>query len=236
LIVAGVILSGCAWTVREQSVTAASGQKLQEALNRQTAANQDLDDRLAKAQLLLLEKEIQTEELGKKLEEAILEVVRTKAKLRSFESKAEAASALAEGEIALKTLQADGAGTGRDAVLLQAQELLRAGNLELKRENFGGALYLATRAKVIMKEGEARSKDREKIPTLPGEASFVMPLPLRLVSPGELRQHPRHDSKVLFSLPKGSTLVGFSYKGLWVRVRTEGGQGGWIHYNLIRKR
>jgi hypothetical protein len=195
-----------------------------------------MDDRLAEAQLLLLEKEIQAEELGKKLEEAILEVVRTKAKLRSFESKAEAASALAEGEIALKAFKSDGVGMGGDAVILQAQELLRAGNLELRKENYGGALYLATRAKAITREGEERSKDREKIPTLPGEASFAMPLPLRLVRPGDLRQRPSHESKVLSSLRKGSTLVGISYKGLWVRVRTESGQGGWIHYNLVRKR
>ena len=38
------------------------------------------------------------------LDEAVVEVVRTKAKLRSIESRAEAASSMAEAEIALKGL------------------------------------------------------------------------------------------------------------------------------------
>jgi hypothetical protein len=195
-----------------------------------------MEEKLARLQLLLLEKQAQTKELSKKLDEATLEVVRTKAKLRSLESKAEAASTLAEGEIALKALKTNVADWEKDAEILQAEELLKASNLELKKENYGGALYLAARAKVIIKEGQERSKDREKISMMTGEVPFAIPLLLRLVSPANLRGGPGLDSRVLFLLQEDSTLVGYSYRGQWVRVRTENGRSGWIYYSLVSGR
>ncbi|HET6371104.1 MAG TPA: SH3 domain-containing protein, partial [Nitrospiria bacterium] len=200
---------------------------------RQTAANQELEEKLASYQLLLLEKEAQAKELDKKLDEATLEVVRTKAKLRSLESKAEAASTLAEGEIALKALKSNAVGFEKDSEVLQAEDLLKASNQELKKENYGGALYLATRAKAIIKEGQERSRDREKTPIMKGEVTFAIPLRLQMVNNGNIRESPGLDSKVLFTLREGSTIVGYSYRGLWVRVRTEGGRGGWVYYSLI---
>jgi Bacterial SH3 domain len=224
-IVAVVFLSGCALTV--------SGQKRQGEVTRQTTANREPEEKLARLQLLLLEEKSRAKELNKKLNETILEVVRARAKLQSLESKAEAASTLAEGEIALKALKTNAVGFEKDAEILQAGELLKSSNLELKKENYGGALYLAIRAKALIKESEKRSKDREKTPMRTGEVPFTVPVPLRLVSSGNIREGPGLDSKVLFLLREGSALVGYSYQGLWVRVRTEAGRGGWIYYSLV---
>lgn len=218
LMVAVVLLSGCA---------------LQEQLTRKTTANGGLEEKLARLQLLLLEEGSRSKELNKKLDEATLEVVRANAKLHSLESKAEAASTLAEGEIALKAFKTNAVGLEKDSEVLHAEELLKASDLEIKKENYGGALYLATRAKVIIKEGQERSKDREKTLMMEGEVPFSIPLLLRLVSPGNVREGPDLDSKILFSLPEGSALVGSSYRGLWVRVRSESGRGGWIYYRLV---
>lgn len=228
LIVGVVLLSGCAWT--------ASGQKLQQELTRQTTANRELEEKLVRLHLQLLEKEAQVKELEKKLEEATLEVVRAKAKLRSLESKAEAASALAEGEIALKALKMNVVGSDHDPEILQAEELLKASNQELENENYSGALYLATRAKVIINEGQQRSKDRPKTPMLAGEVAFAIPLLLRVTSPSNIRESPGLNSKILFSLQRGSALVAYSYKGLWLRVKAENGLSGWIHYSLVEGR
>ncbi len=223
-----VLISGCAWTV--------SGQKFREELTRQTTANREMEEKLARFRLLLLEKEVQGKELEKRLEEATLEVVRAKAKLRSLESKAEAASALAEGEIALKALKANVVDLEKGPEILQAEELLKASNLELEKENYGGALYLAARAKVIINEGQQRSKDRQKTPMVAGEVPFAFPLLLRVVSQSNVREGPSLDSKILFSLQKGNALVGHSYMGLWVRVKAEDGRSGWVHYILVEGR
>ena len=233
LIVAGSLIAGCASLTQQQGEQQAAGQKVQDALTKQTATNQELEAKLAKLQLVVLEKDARTKELDRKLDEAILEVVRAKAKLRSLESKAEAVSTLAEGEIALKALKADGAGSAKDPDFLQAEQLLKASVLELKKENYGGALYLASQAKSIIKQGQERSTGLDKTPMLAGEIPFALPLPLRSISASKIRAGPGLDFKVLFTLPDGTALEGYSYKGPWVRVQAEDSRGGWVYYSLI---
>jgi hypothetical protein len=210
--------------------------QVKEALTKQAGASQELDRKLARLQLLSLEKEAQNKELNIKLEEAIVEVVRAKAKLRSLETKAEAASTLAEGEIALKTLKTHVADVEADTNSIKAEELLKASELELKNENYSGALYLATQAKALIREDQERSKDREKKPMMAGEVPFTLPLPLRVISQTKVKEGPGVDSKVLFSVQQGTALVGYSFKGPWVHVRGEDGRSGWIYYNLISGR
>jgi hypothetical protein len=224
---------------RQAEASLAERQKLEkayteakEALTKQTAAAQELDAKLARLQLLSLEKELQNKELNAKLEEAMLEVVRAKAKLRSLETKAETVSALAEGEIALKTLRTH-ADQENDAKARQADALLKASAAELKRENYSGALYLATQAKVLIREDEERSKDREKKAMMAGELAFAMPLPLQTVSQTKVKEGPSLDSKALFVVKQGTPFVGYSFKGPWVRVRAEDGRSGWLYYKVI---
>jgi hypothetical protein len=163
-------------------------------------------------------------------------VVRTKAKLRSVESKAEAVSTLAEAEIALKTLKANLPGIEKDADFIHAENLLRASGAELKKENYGGALYLAIQAKSLINEGQEGSAGRKKAPMMAGEVSFATAVPLRLVSSSKIREGPGLESRVLFTLQEGSELVGYSYKGLWVRVSSDDGRVGWVYYSLIAGR
>lgn len=243
LIFAGVHLLGCAFSGEEVLAERTERQKLQkaytdaqEALTKQAAASQELDGKLAGLQLLSLEKEAQNKELTQKLEEAILEVVRAKAKLRSLETKAEAASTLAEGEIALKTLKTNVADSENDTNSIKAEELLKASGLELKKENYSGALYLAIQAKALIREDQERSKDREKKAMMAGEVPFTMPLPLRAVSQTKVKEGPGLDSKVLFAVQQGTALVGYSFKGSWVHVRAEDGRSGWIYYKLVGRR
>lgn len=231
LMAVGSLVTGCAAVTQQQAEQAVAGQKLQDALTKQTATNQDLEGKLAKLQLELLEKDAKNKQLDRQLDEAILEVVRAKAKLRSLESKAEAVSTLAEAEIALKALKANG--PAKDSDFLQAEQLLKASGLELKKENYGGALYLAAQAKSIINQGQERSTGRGKTPMLAGEVPFAMPLPLRSVSASKVREGPGLDFKVLITLQEGATLEGHSYKGPWVRVSTDDGRGGWVYYSLI---
>ena len=77
------------------------------SLNEQQAAEiRALNETNVKLQLKLLERNAELTRLDDERSEAILEVVRTKSKLRGIESKAEAASTLAEVEIALKQVKA----------------------------------------------------------------------------------------------------------------------------------
>jgi hypothetical protein len=227
LMVSGLLLSGCADLFSYQP-----RQKLQDELSKETTANRELEEKLAGLQLQLLERDAQVKEINKKLDDATVEVVRAKAKLQSLESKAEAASTLAEGEIAMKALKSKVAGA-KDPGLVQTESLLNSSNQELKKENYGGALYLAAQAKTLIKEQQERLKGQEENSKLEGEVPFAIPLQLRVVNAANLRMGPGVDTPIVFTMKEGQALVGYSYRGLWVRVKTDDGHGGWIHYSLV---
>ncbi len=195
---------------------------------------------MAKIQLQLLEKDAQIKELEDRLDlqqnmldDAILEVVRAKAKLRSLESKAEAASEMAEAEIAVKALKIQLAGQAQDPEVVKAQELLKMSSAEFKKENYGGALYLTSQAKGHLRAAQMRLGGREKIEPVEGEVLFAQPVPLQVLTTSNLRGRPDLNSKVRTTLKKGTLLIGYSYKGQWVRVFSEDGSNGWIFQTLV---
>ena len=210
----------------------------------QTLAKRDAS--LAKLQLQMLERDAQIKQLEERLnsqqemlDEAIQEVVRAKAKLRSLESKAEAASEMAEAEIAVKALKAQLAGQKRNPELIKAQELLKMSAQEFKKENYGGAVYLTSQAKGHIRAGQIRLGGREKVapikrlPPMKGEVFFSLPLPLLVLKTSNLREKPDLESKVIATLEKGTPLIGYSYKGQWVRVTSEDGTNGWVFQTLV---
>lgn len=88
LIFAELHLLGCAFSGEQVLAEHAERQKLEkaytevkEALTKQAALAQEADGKLARLQLLSLEKELQKKELNIKLEEAMLEVVTVFVKL-----------------------------------------------------------------------------------------------------------------------------------------------------------
>ena len=210
---------------------------LDETVKKQAAANRDLEEQLARAHISLLEKEAQVKLLTQKLDAAILEVVRAMAKLRSLESRAEAASNLAETEIAVKVVESDSAGRGKPADAVQAGKLLTVAGQEFQKENYGGALYLTTQAKGLLKSGAGvRGPGSENLPKVEGEVPFSLPLPLRVLSRGSVREGPGHNFKVSFPVAEGAVVTGHSYKGMWVRVTNDNGRLGWIFYSQVGQR
>lgn len=211
-------------------------EKARQSLSREQVINEDLEDEFARLRVSAFEKQAQLGEMSKRLEGAILEVVRTKAKLRSLESKAEAASTLAEAEIAMKALKAGNATNEKDPDSVKAEQLLKLGAQEFKKENYGGSLYLTTQAKSLIQEGQRRSRSRDERPLLKGEVAFGLPVPLRALVRSNLRVGPGLDLRVVTNVRQNELLVGYSYKGQWIRVRTEDGKTGWVFYKLVGAR
>ncbi len=131
-------------------------QQQEQVLRSQSVPAEDLEQKLAKSSILLLEKRAQIKKLTERLEEVILEVVRVKAKLRSLESKAEAASNLAEAEIALQALKAKRNKWKDDPTFSKADQLTTLSALEFKKGNYGGTRYLTVQAKSLMTLGSDR--------------------------------------------------------------------------------
>lgn len=189
--------------------------------------------------LQLIEKEVLIEHLERQLasqqqllDDAVLEVVRAKAKQRSLESRAEAAAEMAEAKIGLKSLR-ERAGDTADPELRSTEQLLAVAAREFEAENFGGALYLIGRAKTRIRLKTLRLDERDQVEGLEGEAPFAVPLPLMVNTVSNIREGPGREFKIVVTLGEGARITGYSSKGPWLRVESEGGLAGWIHRSLV---
>jgi len=102
-----------------------------------------LEQRAGRLELKTLEQEAQIEELQDRLDDARREVVRAMAKLQSLATRAEAASGMAEAEIALEALRSANASGGGSSPaspeLAQGTQLLQLATAEFDKQNYAGA-------------------------------------------------------------------------------------------------
>lgn len=195
--------------------------------------NPALEQQVARLTIRLLEQEAQLEQLRAQRDAAFQEVLRATAKLQIVASRAEAASAIAEAKLAVDAFTT----TAGDTVpeVLQAEQLLSLSGAELDRQNYGGALYLATQAKGLTRAGAASGVGPQR-PLRPEELPFALSLPLETVARSNIRDGPGLTFAVLFTLDAGVPLVGHSHLAEWIRVSDANGREGWIFYGLVRSR
>lgn len=199
----------------------------------ESAVDAELEERVALTQLRLLERDVQLAELQAQLDETRKEVVRNMAKLQSQASRAEAASGIAEAEIALESLgRAEGGRALTEYV--QTESLLAQSSSEFDSENYGGALYLATEARAQARSGQTRLRSGVGQTLRAGEALFAVPVPLRTSGRSNIREGPGLNFGVLFTLEADASVVGQSHTTQWVRVVDDQGRGGWVFHTLVR--
>lgn len=195
-----------------------------------------LEQRAARLELKVLEQEAQVFELQGRLDDARREVVRAMAKLQSLATRAEAASGMAEAEIALQALRAANANTAPSPQLGQGNQLLQLATTEFDQQNYAGALYLATEAKNAAAAGQRRVGSDDRATPRRGEVPFALPLQVQTNGRANVREGPGAGFRVLFTLENGVALVAYSYVDQWVRVADETDRTGWVHQALIGRR
>ncbi len=196
-----------------------------------------LEQRAARLELTVLEQEAQVDELQSRLDDARREVVRAMAKLQSLATRAEAASGMAEAEIALQALRsANGTNTPPSPEYAQGSRLLQLATTEFDQQNYAGALYLATEAKNAAAAGQGRVGGDDRQTTRKGEVPFALPLRLQTTGRANVRDGPGSGFKVLFTLEIGVPIVAYSYVEQWVRIKDDSDRPGWIHQTLIDRR
>lgn len=200
-----------------------------------TVRDPQLEQRIARLELRLLEREAQLEDVQTKLDDARHEVVRAMAKLQTLATRAEAASGLAETEVALQSLRTAVGPQGTPEVT-QAAQLLELATAEFNKSNYGGALYLANQAKSMVAAGRERVPAGAHGSLRPGEVLFALPLRLQTTGRGNVREGPGATFGVVFTAAPGTPLVGYSYVDQWVRVSDDAGHSGWIFQSLVGRR
>jgi uncharacterized coiled-coil protein SlyX len=196
-----------------------------------------LEQRAARLELKVLEQGAQVDELQSRLDDARREVVRAMAKLQSLATRADAASGMAEAEIALQALRsANGSNAPPSPEYGQGNQLLQLATAEFDQQNYAGALYLATEAKSAAAAGQGRVVSDDRGATRKGEVPFALPLRLQTTGRANVREGPGAGFKVLFTLETGVPIIAYSYVDQWVRIRDETDRPGWIHQSLIDRR
>lgn len=195
----------------------------------------DLEARIGRLEIMLLERDARLEALRQSLDATRQEVVRNLAKLQSQASRAEAASGLAEAEIAVQRLERLPGGTDLTDYA-EARARIEESSGEFGQGNFGGALYLATQARVLAATAVERLSDRNR-EVRSDETVFATPVPLQTVDQrANVRDGPGLGHDVLATLGPGTPLIGQSYTSEWVRVIRDDGSEGWIFHTLVTGR
>lgn len=224
----GISKDAPARTQAERDAAAARASQAQAPASRAAL----LEQRIARLELQLLEKEAQIEELQARLDVARQEVVRNMAKLQSLATRAEAASGLAEAEIALQSLRSTAGTKG----VPEVAQLMQLSTVEFDKRNYAGALYLASQAKGAAVAARGQLASAERGPLRAGETAFALPLRLRTTGNANVRSGPGSGFGVAFTLRAGATMTGYSYAEQWVRITDEAGRSGWIYDGLIGRR
>lgn len=242
LVSLAILAGGCANVAKTSPTTAGSPASsisraadtvvVVDTVETPAAGMADLEARAARLQLQLLEREAVIDGLRQALDSERQEVVRNMAKLQSQANRAEGASGMAEAEIALQSLAAEVGGEDSDEHLRGA-ELLDQAAVAFAKENYGGALYLATEARAAAASGQARIRGVGAGTLGSGESLFALPVPLITVSRSNVRGGPGLGHSVSATLDPQTPVTGLSYTNEWVRVGYGDGQEGWVFHTLV---
>ena len=204
--------------------------EVQPAPTRRAAADTSAAERrIASLELQLLEKGAQVDYLEEQLDEARREVVRAMARLQSVASRAEAASGIAEAELALQSLRGDQS-------TAEIRKLTEDASKAFENENWGGALWLANQAKSAALTARGQLAEVDEGSTRPEERSLALPLELVTTTGANVRSGPGTGFGVVYTLAPQSRVVAYSSAEQWLRIVDDSGRRGWISQSLIRGR
>ncbi|HEV7501527.1 MAG TPA: SH3 domain-containing protein [Vicinamibacteria bacterium] len=169
--------------------------------------------------------------LTRDLEVTETELIRTKARLKGNETKAEASASIAEARILAGRLAED---KTQASVLARSEESLAKAEEQLSEGNFGAALFFASKAQDLVariKQGagtdQARDPSAAPTPPIPSLSSYVARAAARI------RKGPALTEAVVGRLPEGTQVMGEAVSGEWVKV-TYQGLSGWVHSSLLQ--
>jgi hypothetical protein len=164
----------------------------------------------------------------KTVQESTREVTRAKAKARRLATQAEAASYIAEVEVAQKALRASLPATSQSTLPDLAQRILESTAEPFAHGDYGAAMERAAQAEQLIAVAMDNQSSHGSRPRAPSEVPLQVAIPLRVAATSNLRRDPQVKSPVIAVLKQDSLLTAFSYKAAWMRVETDDGRMGWI--------
>jgi hypothetical protein len=172
----------------------------------------------------------------KVLQESTREVTRAKVKLRRLATQADAASYIAEVEVAMASLRSSLGATSTVPLVVLAQGILDSTAAPFAQGDYGVAIDRAAQAEqliALVADDQVRRGSRQR---MPGEVPLRVPIPLKVTIDTNLRREPLSKASVVGALKKDTHLVAHAYKGRWLQVETEDGRAGWVNETQLGAR
>jgi hypothetical protein len=202
----------------------------------QTRANARLRQDLANRDAELRELRSSQRDQVKVLQESTREVARAKVKLRRLATQADAASYIAEVEVAMESLRSSLGARSDVQLMVLAQGILESTAAPFAQGDFGEAMDRAAQAEeliALVAHYQVRPGSR---PRVPGEVPLQVAIPLKVTVDSNLRRQPLAKAPVVRVLKKDTLLVAHAYKGSWMQVETEDGRSGWVDQTRLGAR
>jgi hypothetical protein len=165
--------------------------------------------------------------LQRDLELTETEIIRTKARLKGLETRAEASSAIAEARILAGRLDP----RVRAATKSLCNESIAKAEQQLNEANYGAAVFFAMKAQDIAKKveevadpGRHAGPDEERPSP---QASYRVKTRI-----ANIRKGPDLSEDVVAEAPEGSVLEASALSGDWVKV-THNGVTGWVSLSVV---
>jgi type IV secretory pathway VirB10-like protein len=173
-------------------------------------------------------KELRTSqrEQAKAVQESTREVTRARARQRRLATQADAASYLAEVEVAIEASRALPQ-AAQSPLLALAQSFLDAAQQPFAQADYGAAMDRAAQAEQLV-AAVADGTPAAVRSRATGEVLLQVSIPLKAGVDSRLRRQPGPRAPVVASLRKDAALVAHAYRGAWMRVETEDGKFGWM--------
>jgi len=182
--------------------------------------------------LQLLQQEEEITRLTSSQEQAVQDVVRAKARLRSHAGKAETVANMAEVKIIQLSRKKAASTTMERQFLKRAEQYLSMGDAELDEENYEGAAYLVGKARELVRP-TGSANEVINTATTEVEAKFYAPIRMQVLNRSNIREKASLKARVVFLVDAKSQVHAIAYKGPWLKIRTGENKTGWIYYKLV---
>jgi hypothetical protein len=165
------------------------------------------------------------------LQETASEISRAKNKLHRLATQPEAASKIAEVEVAMATLKRTELSKPDEIFRSLAQELLGAAMVAYAQKNYSSVMNYAAQSYELI--GAIISSPRKSSGLRDIPLSFSTPISLLVTQNSQLRLDPNSDSRIIGPLKKSTSLVATAYRGDWFYVQTTDSLSGWVKNSVV---
>jgi hypothetical protein len=162
--------------------------------------------------------------LMRDLEVTETELIRSKARLKGNETKAEASAAIAEARTLARRLEQD---KGRASILARCRESLAKAEEQLLAGNYGAAIFFAMKAQdTATKSPDGGGETGDAGETPPPKPTYLAR------SAVNIRKGPGTSEDVVGKAPARASLSALAVRGAWAKV-TYQGVTGWVRRDLL---